>query len=249
MNVCWLQHVPFEGNGYIAEWLQDRAHAWDVIRLYDDEPLPELSKVDMLIIMGGPMSIYDDDQYPYLPREKAFIRAALAAGKMVIGICLGAQLIADALGAKVYPNPVKEIGWWPVQFTAEARAHPLFHAFPPELPVFHWHGDTFDLPAGAMLVASSAACRNQAFLYGDRVIGLQFHLEIRDRGVRDLIEHCGHEIVDAPYIQPAEQMRWDKWADDDRRFDIANQRMMALLMEFEFSRFGMDAALARSLSR
>lgn len=233
MNVCWLQHVPFEGNGYIAEWLQERGHAWWVTRLYEHEPLPALSKFEMLIVMGGPMNIYEDDQYPWLPQERAFIREAIAAGKMVIGICLGAQLIADALGAKVYSNGVKEIGWWPVQFTAEARANPLFSNFPPELMVFHWHGDTFDLPEGAMLLASSVACKNQAFMYQNQVIGLQFHLEIMDLGVRDLIKHCGHELVDGPYIQPAEQMRRDKWADDDRRFDNANRYMMNILMGLE----------------
>jgi GMP synthase-like glutamine amidotransferase len=134
-----------------------------------------MTDADTLILLGGSMST--NDNLSFLNREIECVRAAVQAGKPVLGICLGAQLIAKALGAKVYPNGKKEIGWAPVTFTDTAWNDPLFHGHGSEV-IFHWHGETFDLPEGAELLASSADCRHQAFRLGDRIYGLQFHLEV-----------------------------------------------------------------------
>ncbi len=202
MKLHWLQHVPFEGLGFIEEWAKAHNAEICVTRLFLNDPLPEISEFDLLIVMGGPMGIYDYDEHPWLTRETEFIRKAIAADKCILGICLGAQLIADALDAMVYPGPQKEIGWFPIRRAVDAP-----HLIPEELVVFHWHGDTFDIPDGAVRLASSEACQNQGFVYNDRVIGLQFHMETTPESMEALMNHCGHELVDAPYIQTADQMR------------------------------------------
>jgi len=207
MRLHWFQHVPFEELGAIAPWAQARGHAVSVTRLFLDEPLPSIDTFDWLVIMGGPMGVYDGAQFPWLKTETEFIGQAIARGKRVLGICLGAQLIAAALGARVYPNKQKEIGWLPIRLTPEGTRSEYFDAAPAPFPVFHWHGDTFDLPARAVRLAESDACANQAFQYGDRVVGLQFHLEVTPEGVERLIGHCGHELVDGPTIQTREQLR------------------------------------------
>ncbi len=201
----YLQHVPFEGLGSIETWLQSIRADVTVTRFFDDPALPEPSSLDLLIIMGGPMSVNDEDAYPWLVKEKQFIRAAIEMDKAVIGICLGAQLIACAMGAAVRPNPEKEIGWFPVVGNAAGGAGQPF-AFPPELPVFHWHGETFNLPEGATLLASSAACQNQAFQLGQRVIGMQFHLETTPASARSLVQHCRDELQPSTYVQNAAQI-------------------------------------------
>jgi GMP synthase-like glutamine amidotransferase len=137
---------------------------------------PRVCAAGALIFMGGPMSANDD--LGYLRTEMTHIREAVERGQPVLGVCLGAQLIAKAMGARVHANARKEIGWAPVTFTGAADRDPLFHGLREPEMIFHWHGETFDLPPGAELLASSAACRNQAFRLGDGVFGLQFHLEV-----------------------------------------------------------------------
>ena len=202
MKLHWFQHVPFEGLGIIEDWANAHRAELSCTRLFVDEKPPAIDSFDGLIVMGGPMGIHDHGEHPWLVAEKEFIKQAIDAGKTVLGICLGAQLIADVLGATVYPGPQKEIGWFPVQRAANAPK-----LLPRELTVFHWHGDTFDLPRGAIRLASSAACENQGFIYNDRVVGLQFHMETTPGSMEALIENCGHELVDAPGIQTSEQMR------------------------------------------
>jgi GMP synthase-like glutamine amidotransferase len=202
MELHYLKHVPFEGLGSIEEWAASCEMQITCTRLYAGEHPPSPSGFDWLVIMGGPMGIHDHGEHPWLVEEKAFIRESSEAGKTVVGICLGAQLIADVLGAKVYPGPHKEIGWFPIHRTEGAPEW-----LPETLTAFHWHGDTFDLPEGATRLASSAACQTQGFIYRDRVVGLQFHLESTHQSVEALIQNCGHELVEAPYIQSAEQMR------------------------------------------
>ena len=202
MRLHYLQHVPFEGPGIIEEWAKARGAVISVSQLFNNDPLPDPEHFDWLVVMGGPMGIYDHDEHPWLVAEKQFIRQAVNADKTVLGICLGAQLIADVLGAEVYPGPQKEIGWFPVR--REAGAPDLL---PEELTVFHWHGDTFDLPAGAIPLALSTTCRNQGFIYNDRVVALQFHMETTPESMEALIENCGDELVDVPGIQTGKQMR------------------------------------------
>ena len=202
MKLHHLQHVPFEGLGTIGDWASKNHFETSRTRLFAGDALPGIGSFDGLVVMGGPMGIHDHRQYPWLAAEKRFIKEAIDAGKTVLGICLGAQLIADALGARVYPGPQKEIGWFPIQ-----RAEGAPPLLPEQLVAFHWHGDTFDLPAGAVRLASSEACANQGFVYRHRVVSLQFHLETTPQSLEALIENCADELVDAPFIQTAEQMR------------------------------------------
>lgn len=198
MRAHILQHVPFEGPGSIGHWLQARQAEVTTTRLFESTAFPALTEIDLLVIMGGPMSINDEDSLPWLVPEKRFIGKAIAAGLPVIGICLGAQLMAASQGARVYPGPNKEIGWLPVE-AIEHGADAL--VFPPTFMAFHWHGETFELPAHAVHLARSAGCDNQAFQIGARAIGLQFHLETTPESAADIIEHCRHELVPERYIQ------------------------------------------------
>jgi len=210
MRVHFFQHVPFEGLGSIGPWLEGQRAVVTATRFFEDAPLPEADGIDLLVVMGGPMNVNDEESHPWLLAEKRFIAQAIRRGKAVLGVCLGAQLIAAALGARVYPNGEKEIGWFPVySLTAPGLLHadavPPFR-FPDETLVFHWHGETFDLPTGAVHVARSGACLNQAFQYGRRVIGLQFHLEMTPQPVREIVDGCRDELVPAWSIQSAEEI-------------------------------------------
>jgi GMP synthase-like glutamine amidotransferase len=206
MRFYCLQHVAFETPGLLTGVLREKGYSLRKVALFDNEPLPSTADFDGLIIMGGPMSIHDEDMYPWLRAEKALIAAAIREGKKVLGICLGAQLIAAVSGARVYPNLQKEIGFWPVRWKEGAEALGEVWTAVGEEVFFHWHGETFDLPAGAVLLASTTACVNQAFMLGDKVLGVQFHPEVTPEIIRAMIAHEGHELVDAPYIQTAVKM-------------------------------------------
>ena len=206
MNIHLLQHVPFEGPGSIEEWALTKGHTLTTTRFYAQEQFPPLDRFDVLVIMGGPMSIHDEQLYSWLKGEKWFVRQVVDSGKPVLGICLGAQLLAEVLGGSVYPGEQKEIGWFPINLDSDFASHPLGKQLPREMTVFHWHGETFSLPPGAQLLASSVACENQGFIYQDRVIGLQFHLETTPYSAQSIIEHCADELVEAPYIQNAEEI-------------------------------------------
>lgn len=184
LRIHYFQHVPFEGLGCIEDWALGQGHQLSYTRFYEGRQLPPLDEIDWLIVMGGPMGIYDEAIYPWLSGEKEFIRQAIAANKVVLGICLGAQLLADALGANVKPGKNKEIGWFPVQKTAEGKVSKLLDDMPDQLVVFHWHGDQFEIPANGLRLAESEACPNQILQYGDRVIGLQFHFEATEQTIR-----------------------------------------------------------------
>ena len=197
-----LQHVPFEGPGAVAGWAQSRGHTLEVRDLSQGAALPGADAFDLLVMMGGPMSVNEEDTYAWLRPEKALVREALAAGKKVLGICLGGQMIASALGAAITRNPVKEIGWFPVEATAAGAAHPFWAGLPRALPVFHWHGETFALPAGATHLLRSAACEHQAFAVGTQVLALQCHLEVTEQSLTDMAAHGRGEIdVTQPFIQ------------------------------------------------
>ncbi|MDD5066786.1 MAG: type 1 glutamine amidotransferase [bacterium] len=178
MKVHYLQHHPLEGLDNIGVWLEKRGHAVSGTILYEDKLLPARPDLDWLIIMGGPMSVHDEGKYPWLAREKKFIEQCITQGKLVLGVCLGAQLIADVLGSSVYKNAFKEIGWFPVRLTRSAKSSPAFKLLPSVFPVFQWHEDTFDIPKECCNLAWSKACQNQAFAFRDRTVGLQFHLEV-----------------------------------------------------------------------
>jgi GMP synthase-like glutamine amidotransferase len=204
MKAHILQHVPFEGLGSIAAWLEARQAITGYTRFFEAYNLPLLDSIDLIIIMGGPMSVNEEDKLPWLAREKQFIRNAVARGIPILGICLGAQLIANAIGASVYRNPVKEIGWFPVRAVSAPSG---YLRLPKELTVFHWHGETFDLPAGAVHLAISDGCKNQAFQLNRNVIGLQFHLETTIESASALLDNCRNELVPGPYIQSEMDIR------------------------------------------
>jgi GMP synthase-like glutamine amidotransferase len=206
MQMHIFQHVPFEGPAGVESWADARGYALTTTRFFENDMPPSINDLDWLVVMGGPMNIYEEDQYPWLKAEKAVLRKAIAGGKTVIGICLGAQLIADALGAQVFQGEHKEIGWFPIELTPAGEESEIFGFLPRCLPVFHWHGDTFTLPAGAVHLARSEGCENQAFLYDGRVLGLQFHLESTPASVRDIVRHCRNEIVPAKYVQSTDAM-------------------------------------------
>ena len=176
-----------------------------VTRLDLGETPPDPRGIDLLAVMGGPMGVHDEDAHPWLRMEKTFLRAVVDLERPVVGICLGAQLLAEVLGGRVHRNPEKEIGWMPVDWHPAARTR--FPFLPPQQTVFQWHGDTFTLPPGAELLASSPACHHQAFLHQGRVLGLQFHLEMTPDGIAALLEHCGHELVPGPHIQTPDAIR------------------------------------------
>jgi len=201
-----LQHVPFEGPFRIAEWAAARGHLLHVTPLYEGVAPPRLADFDWLVIMGGPMGVGDEACYSWLAGEKDLIRRSIAAGKTLVGVCLGAQLLAEALGARVYRHHEREIGWMPIVLTPEGQSSPVSGFLPPSLQVFHWHGDTFDPPAGAVHLARSAACEQQAFLYEGRVLGLQFHLESTPESVAGICAACAEELVPGTYVQSAARM-------------------------------------------
>jgi GMP synthase-like glutamine amidotransferase len=204
MRAHCLQHVPFEGLGCIEPWLVAARNEITYTRLFEAAELPEPGTVGFLLVLGGPMSVNDEAEFAWLAPEKRFIRRVIEAGTPVLGICLGAQLIANALGARVSRNREKEIGWFPVEATP-ANGAALFR-FPPSAEVFHWHGETFDLPPGAVRLARSTGCENQAFQLGRAVLALQFHLETTPVAARAMVEHCGAELQPARYVQTAAEI-------------------------------------------
>lgn len=224
MNVHYFQHVPFEGLGTIGQWLEARSAHVSATRFYEDPRLPDARDVDWLIIMGGPMSVNDEAAHPWLRAEKRFIATAIADGKVVLGVCLGAQLIASAMGATIYPNREREIGWFPIEIVADEQQTGLARILPHRVEVFHWHGETFDLPAHALKIARSSACENQAFSIGDRVLGFQFHLEATPSSASALIENCRSEMVPGRFVQSETEITGT--AD---RFERGNRIMAGVL--------------------
>jgi GMP synthase-like glutamine amidotransferase len=200
MRAHVFQHVPFEDIGSIRSWLDARGAVVTYTRFFVGDPIPALDALDLLIVMGGPMSVNDEALLPWLVAEKEALRDAMARHLPTLGICLGAQLIASALGASVYPNPAKEIGWFPIR-AVDAAAGTF--RFPADCTVFHWHGETFDLPAGARRLAESAACANQAFEIHPGVIGLQFHLETMPESAGAIVRHCSDDLVSGRWVQDA----------------------------------------------
>jgi len=205
MKIHYLQHVPFENPGHILAWAARRGHAVTRSLLYANDPPPAAAAYDLLVVMGGPMGAYDERDHPWLVDEKRCIQSAISSGKRLMGICLGAQLIACVLGARVAKNRHREIGWFDVALTGAGRASPILTGFPNRFAAFHWHGDTFDIPAGAQHLMSSEACAHQAFAYDGRVIGLQCHLESDLAGVHNLVEHGAAEMIAGPYVQDARE--------------------------------------------
>jgi GMP synthase-like glutamine amidotransferase len=202
MRIHYLQHETFEDPGTILEWAQARGHTINGTLIFKGEPLPAVGSFDMLVIMGGSMSAYEEEKYPWIAAEKQLIWQAVDKRKAVLGICLGAQLIAGALGAKVYKHSCKEIGWFPVHLTKQGFDSEFMRGLPLSFEALHWHGDTFDIPAGATRLATSKACFNQAFEYGTTVLGLQFHIEYTAENRGKMLENCSGDLAEPGlYVQ------------------------------------------------
>ena len=188
----------------MGSWLDSRDAELGYTRFYESAELPDVRGIDLMIIMGGPMNVPDETTHPWLVAEKKFVREAIDQGVAVLGVCLGAQLIADVMGARIFPNEFKEVGWLPIE--AVDGGEDSF-AFPERMMAFHWHGDTFDLPDGALRLARSEGCENQAFQLGKNVIGLQFHLETTEETTELMIENCPDDFANGRYVQSVDAMR------------------------------------------
>lgn len=194
-----IRHVAFEDLGAFAPVLAAAGYGIRYLDAADglDDPAGMEAGPELLVVLGGPIGAYEEQAFPFLIRELRLIENQIAAGRQILGICLGAQLIARAMGARVYPGPAKEIGWAPVRLSAAGEASCLRH-LKGDVPVLHWHGDTFDLPSGAVRLASTAAYENQAFSHGSQTLALQFHLEATAAGLEHWFVGHAAEIAAAP---------------------------------------------------
>jgi GMP synthase-like glutamine amidotransferase len=235
LRVRCLQHAPHEGPGAVAAWGAARGHDLTATHAYRGEPLAALDDAELLVVLGGAYGVEDLPRLPWLRDEAAAIGRSIARDTPVLGICLGAQLVAHALGARVGRAAEREIGWLPVERAAPREAAPLLAGFPDRLDVFHWHGDEMEPPAGAVRAFRSAACACQAFTWGDRVAAVQFHPEMTAETAGALAVHDAADLVQAgTYVQTAEAMLADAarferpwpalWATLDALADAAPRR-------------------------
>lgn len=203
LRIHALFHTDYEDFNFIKQWANSHNHTLNVSRSYDDDALPALDSFDWLIVMGGPMSVHDEEKHPWLIAEKRLIKQSIDTGKTVIGICLGAQLIAHCLGASVQPSGVREIGWLPIRLTPAGQAYPLLQDLPKQdFTVFHFHGDGFDCPKGASIIASSDAWANQGFVYqtalhkelGTWVLAWQCHFEVTKESLAKMVVNGNNSI-------------------------------------------------------
>lgn len=227
MRVHYLSHVPFEQLGAMEAWFQERDISIRHSLLFASDALPSPADFDVLVVMGGPMGADDDARFPWMSAEKTLIRESIAAGKKVLGICLGAQLIARVLGAPVNSNPEREIGWFPVYPTPAGKSDSLGRLFADAPAVLHWHGDTFAIPNGAVHLLESEGCRNQAFRYGDNVLALQFHLELEKNNADALCDACPDDLAPGRWVDSRDDL-----LDDSQRFSASKALLGRVLNAF-----------------
>jgi len=225
MKIHYLQHVPFENPASILQYAEKKKIEVSGTALFQGHELPDTDEFNMLVVMGGPMGIHDEGDYPWLREEKLFVEECMSRGKKILGICLGAQLIADVLGADVIKNKYREIGWFPVTGSLDAEHSRFGNILPDSFYAFHWHGDTFEIPSGAVHLFESEACPNQAFVYDERILSLQFHLESTAQSIDLLVENCSDEIDGSRYVQPVNKIR------DMSHIDKSNALMWKILDE------------------
>ena len=230
LKIHCFMHVPFEGPGKILDWIGKHGHSVGYTRFWEGEDLPDASQTDLLVIMGGPMNVFDYHVHPWMEDEIAWVREFIDSGKPALGICLGAQILATALGSEVYPGDEKEIGWHNLRFLPTLGDYKVCRELPATRSVFHWHGDTFDIPRGAARIAESQCFPNQGFIYDGRILAMQFHLEVGKENVEALIENCGDELVKGPYIQSPEELL------DPRRFNEENPELLFRFLDYLASR-------------
>lgn len=201
VKVHVLMHVAYENPGCIETWIYRNKFEITYTRFYENYRLPPIDEFDLLIVMGGPMSVHDENNYNWLKSEKEFIRKSIENRKIVVGICLGAQLIAHVLGASVYTQKIKEIGWFNIKSTESGMKNSILEGFEVSFPVFHWHGETFNLPTDSVHLFASEVCTNQAYLYDNRILGLQFHLEVTPETVRNMVKNGKTELIKSTTVQ------------------------------------------------
>lgn len=204
MHIHFIQHMPFEHPASIADWATENNHTTSYTKVFEDAVFPSTGSFDMLVIMGGVMGVYEEDKYDWIPAEKSFIKRSIEVKKKVLGVCLGSQFIAEALGGKVFPHTTKEIGWLPVEKVA---SHALIEKLPQTFTTFHWHGDTFTLPGNAVHLFKTKACAQQGFVYNDHVAGLQFHMEVKEDLLNGMTAHEREELIKADHVQTKEEIK------------------------------------------
>ncbi len=227
MKIHCFRHTELAVSDYLPTWAANHGHSWECTLVPSAKRLPRLSDLDCLIVLGGPMSVWHEDMHPWLRVEKQYLEKVITAGKLLLGICLGAQLLADVLGARTYTGLHQEIGWFPVETTTESRNTWLGNVLPSSFVTYLWHGDTYDLPNGAVHIARSAAFENQGFIW-NHTMALQFHLEVRPAWVRLLAARDAHVLVPAPYIQSADKIL----GQPERLYRDNNTLMDALLQRW-----------------
>lgn len=206
MRIQVFQHVPFEGIGFLDSVFSEAGAQVAYTHYYDGEVPPAPEAFDVLLVMGGPMGVQDEEAHPWLKMEKRALKEALEEEKPVLGICLGAQLLAEVLGGAVTRNAQKEIGWWPVERSPGSKSW-VSDCFPDRFKTFHWHGDTFSIPPGATSLFRSEGCANQGFVWNDRAVGLQFHPEITPEMIDSWLENGDDEVkAGGLYVQSPAQM-------------------------------------------
>lgn len=204
MHIHFIQHMPFEHPGSIADWAREKHHTTTYTKVFDEATFPSTNSFDMLVIMGGVMGVYEEDKYDWMREEKASIKRSIEVKKKVLGVCLGSQLVAEALGAKVFPHRKKEIGWFEVE---KVSTHKLTDKLPQTFITFHWHGDTFTLPENAIHLFKTEACAQQGFVYKDHVVGLQFHMEVKEDLLNNMTENERAELIKADHVQTEEEIK------------------------------------------
>ncbi|MES1965697.1 type 1 glutamine amidotransferase [Psychrobacter sp. AH5] len=239
LRIHALFHTDYADLSFIKQWANAHNYPITVSRSYDNDDLPEPDYFDWLIVMGGPMSVHDEEKHPWLSNEKQLITQAIDAGKTVIGVCLGAQLIAHCLGAEVKPSGVKEIGWLPMQLTQAGQAHPLLQDLPKQaFTVFHWHGEGFDCPQGASIIAETQAWANQGFIYqtakhkqrGTWVLAWQCHFEVTEESLPKMVFNGNAAIQSGLKDYPETVQSTDKILTLGKNYiDENNARLAAML--------------------
>ncbi|PIQ86271.1 MAG: glutamine amidotransferase [Candidatus Omnitrophica bacterium CG11_big_fil_rev_8_21_14_0_20_45_26] len=233
-NALIIKHVPHEGGGTLEEYLKNQSVTIDCCELSQGQVLPkDPSAYELILIMGGPMNVDEHQKYPFLPLEKAFIQRTLKSQVPMVGICLGAQLIAQALGTRVYRGPQKEIGWKPIAWTQDAQEDEVLKPFAKTpLTVLHWHGDTFDLPKKARRLASTDLYENQAFRFGERVYAFQFHIETTPAMLKVWFKEDLEDLKSVPHLTPA------SIEEDTQRYYPQLEKEAFAIYEKLFNRWG-----------
>jgi len=230
MNALIIKHEEIEGPGLIEYCLGQEKLSYQILELRSGVHLPKPDGFTHVVFLGGPMNVYEEDRYPFLRDEDLFIKEAIQRGKWILGICLGAQLMAKALGARVFRAPVKEIGWYDVSLTRIGSIDPLFRRLPKTFSVFQWHEDTFEMPHGAILMATSSLVPHQAFRYGENAYGLQFHLEVTQEMIREWMESYEEEFKSFQPSQPFSKA--ELVAETEIKIETYTRRGMGFLKHF-----------------